>query len=138
LDVPGTMATCEVVLGVFILGTWWRVRRKGGVCPGWRNRASLLALAFASAALVIAITVAAVWHFQSLDSLDMASTKRGWAALGAYLWLAGLMATGLLSLCGIVLAVLGKGSPRLAGAIWSLLVSAIFFVNLFFFVNAFH
>ena len=69
---------------------------------------------------------------------DGASLRGGWYAFLAILWLCSHLATGVLPLCGIVSATLGIGKPRFAGAVWSAVALAIFFLSLFVSVNSFH
>jgi hypothetical protein len=89
-------------------------------------------------ALAIQFALVVVTCFRPLERLDSAGLRGGWNALLAYLWLGSFFATGVLAFCGLVLAILGKGTPRIAAGVWSLVVLGMFLVNLVFFVNSFH
>jgi hypothetical protein len=135
----GIMAGSEAVLAIFIGGTWWWVLRQQDAYVGWRRTASLTALALPTVALIVELVLAAVVaHYRSLEALDAASLHGGWSALGGRLWVWSFFATGLLSFCGLVLAIVGKGNPRVAAAVWSSLVLGSFFANLVLAVNSFH
>jgi hypothetical protein len=88
--------------------------------------------------MALALQLAAVASFPLLKAQDTAGLRGGWNAFVGYLWLGSFFATGLLAFCGIVLAILGKGSPRIAAGLWSSGVFGMFLVNLVLFINAFH
>jgi hypothetical protein len=136
MDILRIIALSEVAAGVLIAWTWLRVVRRGNFCADWRHRASLAALVLASIALAIQFAVVA--SFPLLKAHDPAGLRGGWNEFVGYLWLGSFFATGLLAFCGIVLAILGKGSPRIAAGLWSFGVFGMFLVNLVLFINAFH
>lgn len=138
MNVPGIIALSEGALAIFMAGTWWWVFHQQNVYVGWRRTASLVGLALPTVALVVELVLAAVVHFRPLDALDAASLRGGWSAFAGRLWVWSLIATGLLSFCGLVLGILGKGNPRVAAVLWSSLVLGSFFVNLILAVNSFH
>ena len=135
----GMMAGSEGVLAIFIGGTWWWVLRQENAQVGWRRTASWVGLALPTAALIIELWLAAVVaHYRSLEALDTASLRGGWSAFGGRFWLWSFFATGLFSFCGLLLAIIGKGTPRVAAAVWSSIVLGSFFINLVLAVNSFH
>lgn len=139
MTVPQIMAISEGALAVFMAGTWWWVLRQQVVYVGWRRTASLAGLALPTLALIVELVLAAViLHYRSLDALDAATLRGGWSTFGGRLWMWSFLATGLLSFCGLVLAILGKGNPRVAAAVWSSVVLGSFFANLVLAVNSFH
>jgi hypothetical protein len=138
MDVWEMIAILEGALAILIAGTWYWVLRQHGEYSGWRQRASLTALALPTLALVINLALATVVHLRPLRDLDDASLRGGWQAFGGSLWVWSLLATGPLSFCGLILVVVGKGMPRVAAAIWSFLTLGIFFLNLTLAVNSFH
>jgi hypothetical protein len=135
---PAMITISEGVSGILIAATWWWVVRQHVMYAGWRRKASLLALAVATVALALEFLLAVVLHLRSLDALDAASRQGGWPAFVGRAWIWSFMATGVLSFCGLMLAALGQGSPRLAGALWSSLVLGFFIVSLVLAVNSFH
>jgi len=133
------MAIAEGALAVFIAGTWWRVLRQPDAYVGWRRTASLAGLTLPTVALVVELVLAAVVaHYRSLEALDAASSQGGWSAFGSRLWLWSFFAAGLFSFCRLVLAIIGKGNPRVPAAVCSSLVLGSFFANLVLAVNSFH
>ena len=138
MDVLRIIALSEGAAGVLIAWTWYRLPPGGNFRADWRNRASLVALVLASMALAIQLALVLVTWFRPLERIDSASLQGGWNSFVAYLWLGSFLATGVLALCGVVLAILGKGTPRIAAGVWSFVVLGMFFVNLVFFVNSFH
>jgi hypothetical protein len=132
---PGIIAISEVVLGLFMAATWWFVLRRHEEYVGWRRRASLLGLALPAAALSIEIVVSTTAHFYPLRELDEAGGSRGVLALALGI---ALILAGMLSLAGLVSALLGEGKPRIEAVIWSFLVFATFLVNQVLAVNSFH
>ena len=129
----------EVVLTVFMAATWWWVLRHHEVFIGWRRISSLAAMVLPTLALLVELAVTAdVAHYGSLEASDVARPGGGWPALEARLWLWSFFAVGPLSFCGLILAMIGKGSPRGAAAVWSFLVLGSFLVNLILVVNSFH
>lgn len=135
----GIVAILEGVLAVCMAGTWWWVLHHQEAYVGWRRTASLAGLALPTVALIVELVlVAVVAHYRSLEALDAASLRGGWSAFGGRLWVWSFFATGLLSFCGLVLAIVGKGNPRVAAAVWSSLVLCSFFANLVLAVNSFH
>jgi uncharacterized membrane protein len=77
-------------------------------------------------------------YFGGLAALDDASLHWRWSRLFDGLWLCAFFATGLLPFFGIVLAIVGKGSPRLPAVLSSALVLGTFLINLVLAVNSFH
>lgn len=139
MTVPQIITISEGALAVFMAGTWLWVLRQQVVYVGWRRTASLAGLALPTLALIVELVLAAViLHYRSLDALDATTLRGGWSAFGGRLWMWSFLATGLLSFCGLVLAILGKGNPRVAAAVWSSVVLGSFFVNLVLAVNSFH
>lgn len=139
MTVPQIVATSEGALAVFMAGTWWWLLRQQVVYVGWRRTASLAGLALPSLALIVELMLAAViLHYGSVDALDAATRRGGWSALGGRLWMGSFLATGVLSFCGLILAILGKGNPRVAAAVWSSVVLGSFFANLVLAINSFH
>ncbi len=135
---PGIVVISEWVLGVFLAGTWYRVSRKGEAGGSWRQRASLGALALPSVALGLELVLVMAARFRLLEALDVASPNGEWAVLGGRVWVFSLLSAGILSLCGLLLAAIGKGSPRVAGAVWSSMALGTFLANLVLAVNSFH
>jgi hypothetical protein len=138
MDVPKLLAVSEGASAVLIAGTWYWVLRQGNVYANWRNKASFLALVLASIAVVVQFALAILTRFHPLEALDAASLQGGSSAVVAHLWLWSFFATGLLSLAGLALALLGKGNPRVPAGIWACIVFGMFFVNLVLAVNSFH
>jgi hypothetical protein len=132
---PGIIAISEVVLGAFMTATWWLVLSRHEVYVGWRRRASLFGLALPAVALAIEIAVSTTAHFYPLRELDEAG---GLQAVVALVLGIALIVVGLLSLAGLVSALLGKGNPRIAAVVWSFLVFATFLVNQVLAINSFH
>lgn len=139
MNVPEMIATSEGVLAIFMAGTWWWVLRQHDVYVGWRRMASLAGLGLATIALIIELVLAAeLAYYGSLEAWDAASLRGGWSAFEGWLWVCSFFAAGLLSFCGLVLATVGKGNPRIAAAVWSTLILGTFFANLILAVNSFH
>ena len=138
MDVWAIIAISEVALAILMASTWYWVARQHAGYPGWRQRASLTALALPTIALVIDFGLATVAHLHPLRDMDDASLRAGSHAFAGSLWLWSLLATGPLSFGGLILVVVGKGIPRVSAAIWSSLALGIFFVNLALAVNSFH
>jgi hypothetical protein len=138
MDVPKLLAISEGASAVLIAGTWYRVARQGNVYANWRNKASFVALLLASIAVAVQLALAIFTQFHPLEALDTASLKGGGSAVVAHLWLWSFFATGSLSLAGLALAILGKGSPRVPAGVWSCIVLGMFFINLVLAVNSFH
>ncbi len=132
---PGIIAVSEVVLGAFMTATWWLVLSRHEVYVGWRRRASLFGLILPAVALAIEIVVSTTAHFYPLRESDEAG---GLPAVMAMFIAIGLIVVGLLSLVGLVSALLGKGNPRIAAVVWSFLVFATFLVNQVLAINSFH
>src|SRR5690348_422060 len=129
----------EAILLVFIAGTWWWVLRQRNSTIGRRHRASLAGLVLPTLALFLELLVATiVSYYGSLQALDEAAATGSWSSVVDYLTLGLSIAAGLLPLCGLVLAIAGKGSLRILGVIWSCIVLCTFFVNLVLAVNSFH
>lgn len=135
----GIVAILEGVFAGCMAGTWWWVFRHQEAYIGWRRTASLAGLVLPSLALVVELALAAVVaHYGSLEALDAASTRGEWSSFGGRLWVWSFFAAGLLSFAGLVLAIVGKGNPRVPAAVWSCLVLCSFFANLVLAVNSFH
>jgi hypothetical protein len=102
---PGDMvAVCE---GFFLAATWVWILRAKRKWPGWREKLSLYALLCASVSILADLILTSTMHF------------RGDSTFTAELFVATLVASLLLGVAGIVLAFLGRGSPRIAALIWS-------------------
>ncbi|PYV54966.1 MAG: hypothetical protein DMG91_13330 [Acidobacteria bacterium] len=138
MDVPKLLAVSEGTSVALIAGTWYWVSRQGNVYANWRNKASFVALVLASVAVAVQFVLAIFTQFRSLDALDTASLQGGGNVVVAHLWLWSFFAAGLLSFAGLVLAILGKGSPRLPAGVWSCIVLGMFIINLVLAVNSFH
>ena len=93
--------------GVLLAGTWAWVLRAKHPRSGWRQHSALWSLICASIAILSDIILTVVMHY------------RGETTLAAILFLTTLVASLLLGLAGIVLGFLGRGSPRVAGLLWS-------------------
>jgi len=139
VNVLEVLGICEGALSLFMVWTWMWVLRQQGVYVGWRRTASLLGLALPTSALIVELALAVVLiHYKSLEGLDAASRGGGWSAWGARFWTWSFLATGVLSLSGLILAIMGKGSPRAVAAVWSSIMLGTFFVKLILAVNSFH
>ena len=104
VDAGDIIAICE---GILLAGTWaWSLRMKR-VWSGWREKSSLWALLCASFAILADLILTLVMHF------------RGESTFAAMLFIVTLVAALLLGIAGVVLGVLGRGSPRIAGLVWS-------------------
>jgi hypothetical protein len=135
----GIEAALEGALAVFVTGVWWRVGHKKGEYIGWRYKAPVAGLALSTLTLAVQLMLTGLEaHFGSLAALDEASLHWRWSHLLDGLWLCSFFATGLLPFCGLVLAAVGKGRPRLPGVLSSALVLGTFLFNLFLAVNSFH
>ncbi|PYV33680.1 MAG: hypothetical protein DMG22_09195 [Acidobacteria bacterium] len=98
-----------------------------------------MGLALPTLAVIIETLLAAVAsQCAGLEGLEDASLRGGWPAFGARVWLLSFYATGLLPFCGLILAIVGKGSPRLAATLGSCLAFVSFLPVLVFSVNSFH
>jgi hypothetical protein len=93
--------------GVLLAGTWTWVLRAKRTRTGWREYSALWSLICASVAILSDIVLTVVMHY------------RGETTLAAILFLTALVASLLLGLAGIVLGILGRGTPRVAGLLWS-------------------
>jgi hypothetical protein len=139
VNVFGIIVVSEGALVIFLAGTWWWLLRQQDACVGWRRTASLAGLTLPTLALIVELVlVAVVAHYRSLEALDAASSGGGWSAFGGRLWVWSFFAVGLLSFCGLILAIVGRGNPRVPAAVWSCLVLGSFFANLVLAVNSFH
>lgn len=138
MNAPEFIAVLEGFSGVLMAGTWYWVLRRHDTYASWRRRASLVALMLPSAALAIGLVLAATVHVRSLEAIDTATLRGGWHAFAGRLWVGALLATGALSLGGLALAAVSKGSPRFAAAVWSFFLLGLFFVNFTLAVNSFH
>jgi len=136
----GSLSAGEAVLTLFMAGTWWWVVRRKEAHEGWRRSASLAGLALPTVALFVQLALdTEIAYYGSLAALDEASLHGGsWSKAGDVLWLSCFLAARLLPLCGLILSMVGKGSLRLAGALWSILVLGTFLVNFVLAVNSFH
>jgi hypothetical protein len=104
LDAGDIIAISE---GVLLAGTWAWVLRVKRSWSGWREKAALGGFLCASVAIVADLILTVVMHF------------RGEGTVAAVLFLTTVAAGILLGVAGIVLGVLGRGSPRFAGLAWS-------------------
>ncbi|MCU1343308.1 MAG: hypothetical protein JWN92_2731 [Candidatus Acidoferrum typicum] len=127
-----------VALGIGISGTWLSVLSGSNTYLGWRRRASLMSLLLPTIGLVMLIASSITVYFLPLQTLDDHSMQGGWYAFLAYVLLFAQIAEGVLPICGLVSAMLGIGTPRLAGAMWSAVIFSLFFVSLILAVNSFH
>jgi hypothetical protein len=96
--------------GIFLAGTWAWVLRIKRNWIGWREKSALCAFLCASAAVVLDLILTAVMHFRSESNF------------AAIFFLATIVAGILLGAAGITLAIMSKGTPKLAALIWSLIV----------------
>jgi hypothetical protein len=104
VDAGDFIAVAEAFL---LAGTWaWALRRKR-VWVGWREKSALSALICATVAALADSMLILVLHSHSN------STSTGITFVIA------LVASLLLGMAGLVLGMLGKGIPRMAGTIWS-------------------
>ena len=134
----GSLAVGEAVLTIFVAGSWWWVIRRKEAHEGWRRRASLAGLALPTVALFVQLALdTEIAYYGSPAALDDAASG-SWSKAGDALWLSCFLAAGLLPLCGLILSMVGKGSLRLAGALWSILVLGTFLANFVLAVNSFH
>lgn len=138
MQFPGIVVISEWVLGILLVGTWYRELERNGVRRSVRQRASLVSLALPTIALGIGLVLVTGAHFRILEALDRVSPGGKWVVFGARVWIWSLLSTGVLSLCGLVLAAIGEGSPRAPGAVWSSLVLGTFFVNVALAVHSFN
>ncbi len=93
--------------GVLLAATWaWALRERRPRTVG-RQHSALWSLICASIAILSDIILTVVMHY------------RGETTLAAILFLNTLVASLLLGLAGIVLGILGRGTPRVAGLLWS-------------------
>src|SRR4029077_12678666 len=128
-----------IALSVFVAVTWWWVLRRGNPGIGWRHKASLAGLLLPTLALFLELLLAAiVAHYGSLEVLDEAAARGGLSAVVGHLSLGLSLATGLLPVCGLVLAIVGQGGPRGSAVIWSCVALGTFFVNFVLAANSFH
>jgi hypothetical protein len=100
---------------VLLAETWRRTLRKKRSWPGWREKASLWGLVCASLAVVLLLCLVLVLHFNENSNF------------AAMFFVVENVAGIPLGLAGIVLGILGSGSPKTASLIWSIvaLVSII-------------
>lgn len=135
----GVIVIPEAVFSVFIAATWWWALRRRDAYVDWKRKAPFVGLALTTAALLIEFLLAAiVAPYGSLSGLDEAASLGGWSAVVVWITVGLQIASGLLPVAGLVLAIIGKGRPRVPTAIWSCVVFCTFVVNLFFAVNSFH
>jgi hypothetical protein len=106
IDAGDIVAICE---GALLAGTWvWALRVKRS-WSGWREKSALLALLCATVAVLADLGLTIVMHF------------RGENTFVGMLFLVALVGSLLLGTAGIVFGILGRGSPRIAGLLWSCL-----------------
>lgn len=135
----GVLVVPEIILCALMGATWWWVLRQPTVSVGWRHIASVAGLVLPTLTLFLELLLAAiVAHYGSLHGLDDAAAHGGWSSVIGHLSLGLSFAAGLLPLCGLVLAMIGKGSPRVLAAIWSCAALGTFFANFVLAVNSFH
>jgi len=103
-----------ILIAVLVGGTWIRLRPDRAGYADWRAKASFGALLCGSAAAGIALLLRGLRHFAP-NTTD--------------LHFRALEAMTLLALLGILLGLMGKGSPRLAGLFWSSVMLAVAFVT---------
>jgi hypothetical protein len=99
-----------------LAGSWAWLLRREPTFPDWRSRAGVASLVCATAAEILGLMLAIILH------LGLASVSE--------FYFRSLVAMGLLSLIGIVLGAVSKGSPRLVGTVWSFIVFAAFYFTL--------
>jgi hypothetical protein len=138
MDAWAIIAMVGGAFAIGLVGTWLTTPRQGESYAGWKRKASFVSLVLPSAAVPVLLVISTIAYFHPLYEIDDASLRGGWHALLGVLWLCGHFATGVLPLCGLVLALLGNGRPRLAGAMWSAAVFLLFFLSLIVSVNSFH
>lgn len=132
-------AILEGSLAIFLSGAWWWVMRQPRETAGWRYKASLAGLALPTFALVVQLILTGVEApFGSLAALDEASLQRHLPPYVGGLWVCSFFSVGLLSVCGLALALAGKGGLRILGVLSSALVLGDFLINLVLAVNSFH
>src|SRR5258708_26259516 len=130
MDGWGIIAISEGALAILLAATGYWVSRQHAGYPGWRQRASLIALALPTLALVINLALATVAHLRPLRALDDASLRGGWHAFAGSVSFCSLLPTGPLAVRGLTLGILGNGLPRFAAVIWSFLALGLVFLNL--------
>jgi hypothetical protein len=104
MDVGDAVGLVEAGL---ISVTWALVLRRKPDFQGWRRKLAVSALACPTVAVALDLAVTAIMHFHSPDSFV------------AQLWAYAVMGTLVLGVCGLALAIFGRGSPRIAAIVWS-------------------
>lgn len=139
MNVFKIIALSEGVLAFLIAGTWRWLLRQPDASVGWRRTASRLALAFTTLALTCELLFAsATAHYGTQVAWNTAAWGQGQPEFAVRFLLCSFFASGPLSLCGLVLATVGKGKARVPAALWSMLVLGSFFGNLALMVNSIH
>jgi cytochrome bd-type quinol oxidase subunit 2 len=104
MDAGDVVAITEVALiGV----TWALTLRREQDFQGRRSKLAVSALALPTVAVVLDLALTAITHFHSPDSFV------------AQLWAYTVIFTLVVGVCGLALAIVGKGSPRIAAMVWS-------------------
>jgi hypothetical protein len=96
--------------GMLLAATWAWVLRSKRSWSGWRERAALGGFLCATFAIVADLVLAVVMHF------------RGGSDSAGMLFVGTVAAGMLLGCAGLVLGSMSKGSPKIAGLVWSFVV----------------
>jgi hypothetical protein len=107
VDVGDIIALSE---GILFAGTWIWVLRAKRSWIGWREKSAFFGFLCVSLAVILDLFLTAVMHL------------RGDSNFAATLFTVTFIAGILLSIAGMVLAIMGKGTPKVATLIWSALV----------------
>jgi hypothetical protein len=94
--------------GLLLAGTWGWVLRIKRVWSGWREKSALSGLLCATIALVCDLIHAVLLHSEGTFAVILVMVT--------------LVGGLLLGTAGIVLGILGKGTPRVAAVVWSCFV----------------
>ena len=126
----------EGALVILLVTVWWRVLRQHSEYLNWKRKASLIALICPTAALGLEFVCSRLFYLEGTRAVNRDSDR---PSLHDDLNLVFLVFTpGVLSIFGIVAAMLGVERPRLAGAVFSFLVVVPCIFNLVLAGNSFH
>jgi hypothetical protein len=117
----------EALLAIFMAATWGWALQRCGTTVGWRQRAVWVGLILSTVALAGDTLLSAIIYLRSLSPPEAANLRGVWTLL-----------TGPLAVSGLILSVVGKGTGRIAAAIWSGVLMGIFLGTLLLDVNSFH
>lgn len=93
-------------------GTWyWEFRRRSR-WVGKRRKLAIYSLVFASIAVLIDLALSAIMHFHSSPD-DLFAAKA---------FAVSLLLVMLFSVAGLSCGVVGRGTPRISGLVWSILM----------------